>query len=311
MLATPAMPLHRAAPQAHGGASATASWDNVMAMGSDAMAHVVASGGSLGKLERSLLRDVQADDEAMIMFTSGSTGKPKGVVHTQRSLGTAVKLAEMAGVATGENDGTSVQLMAVPLFHITALYGIGLLSIPNGIKVIMMRKWDAGAAVEIVEKEKVTRISGVPTMMRDLLEHPRFDPKRCSSLKSIIAGGAPVPPAQVETMRKKAKGVNSGQGYGMTESMGLGTINRGADYLKRPTSCGLARMCAVRVGWRGCALCVRCACCTCTACDACAVYSLHMRQERRFLLAWVLIGRRFRVAAVMPVICVQAASRFR
>ena len=72
------------------------------------------------------------------------------------------------------------------------------------------------------------------------LEHPSFDPKRCSSLKSIIAGGAPVPPAQVETMRKKAKGVNSGQGYGMTESMGLGTINRGADYLKRPTSCASA-----------------------------------------------------------------------
>ena len=41
------------------------------------------------------------------------------------------------------------------------------------------------------------------------------------------------------------------QGYGMTESLGLGTINRGADYLKRPTSCGLARMCAVRVGGRG------------------------------------------------------------
>lgn len=61
----------------------------------------------------------------------------------------------------------------------------------------MIRKWDAGEALNIIERERVTRFTGVPTMMRDLLEHPEFSPERTASLKSTIAGGAPVPPAQV------------------------------------------------------------------------------------------------------------------
>jgi long-chain acyl-CoA synthetase len=137
-----------------------------------------------------------------------------------------------------------------------------------------MRKWDAGEALNVIERERVTRFTGVPTMMRDLLEHPDFSPERTASLTSTIAGGAPVPPAQVRpypsclrcvlvclcagvvlgvwfvlrrvplarvqvaSMRKKSKAISAGQGYGMTETMGLGTINRGADYLRNPTSCG-------------------------------------------------------------------------
>merc|ERR1719217_1967680 len=56
----------------------------------------------------------------------------------------------------------------------------------------------------------------------------------------MAAGGAPVPPSQVAKMRKKTGGANSVQGYGLTETMGGVTINRGVDYLKRPTSCGRA-----------------------------------------------------------------------
>lgn len=45
--------------------------------------------------------------------------------------------------------------MAVPLFHITALGAVGLMSIPAGAKIIMMRKWDAGKGLQLIEKEKV------------------------------------------------------------------------------------------------------------------------------------------------------------
>ena len=102
----------------------------------------------------------------------------------------------------------------------------------------MMRKWDAGKALDIIEKEQVSSFTGVPTMVRDLMEHPSFHPNRIKSLKGVAAGGAPVPPSQVKKMRQKAKNVESQQGYGLTETMALGTVNKGTDYLLHPTSCG-------------------------------------------------------------------------
>ena len=51
-------------------------------------------------------------------------------------------------------------LMAVPLFHITALMPVGLFSIVNGAKVVMMRKWNAGIGLSLIEQERVTNFTG-------------------------------------------------------------------------------------------------------------------------------------------------------
>jgi len=90
----------------------------------------------------------------------------------------------------------------------------------------------------MIKNERVTRFTGVPTMVRDMLEHPDFTPENTATLKNMVAGGAPVPPSQIESMRSKAAAIKPGQGYGLTETMAFGTANTGTDYLAHPTSCG-------------------------------------------------------------------------
>jgi len=147
-----------------------------------------------------------------------------------------MKLGELVTALMPEEN--SKALMAVPLFHITALGNTFLWSLPRGNAIIMMYKWDGGEALKIIGKEKATRFTGVPTMVRDMLEHPDFKEETFASMKSVGAGGAPVPPTLVAMMRKKSKKSVPAQGYGLTETCGGVIVNSGVDYLKHPTSCG-------------------------------------------------------------------------
>lgn len=213
-------------------AAGAATWEDVIAAGK-------------GK-PRPSLKGIGPEDDAMIMYTSGTTGFPKGVVHTMRSLGTACKIGELSAAASSEPESKAI--LAVPLFHITSLMQLFLHSIPAGIELVMLRKWDAGRALELIDKLKVTRFIGVPTMVRDMIEHPDFTVEKVASMKQFAAGGAPVPPAQVEKMRKITKSTSSAQGYGLTETAGGVIVNRGVDYLRHPTSCGKALPFLVEVG---------------------------------------------------------------
>ena len=102
-----------------------------------------------------------------------------------------------------------------------------------------MRKWDPALALDIIERERVTGVSGVPTMVWDLVNDPSIEGRDLTSLRSIGGGGAASPPELLRRIQRVLPGRGAGTGYGMTESSALATSIGGADYAERPTSVGV------------------------------------------------------------------------
>ena len=108
----------------------------------------------------------------------------------------------------------------------------------SGLKLVMMYKWDADRALELIEREHVTNFVGVPTQSWDLLESPRFADTDTSSLISVGGGGAPAPPELVKRVASSFKAGKPSIGYGMTETNAYGPGHSGTDYVDHPTSTG-------------------------------------------------------------------------
>jgi len=127
----------------------------------------------------------------------------------------------------------------VPLFHVTGSHHIFLACLIGGRKLVLIYKWDVAEALNLIEKEKATTWTGVPTMIQDLMEHPDFAKRDTSSLKIVGGGGAAVPIPQVKRVEKAFKGVGRPQqGYGLTETNGGIAFIQGDQYLQKPGSTG-------------------------------------------------------------------------
>ena len=200
---------------------------------------------------------IDPDDDVTIFYTSGTTGSPKGAQITHRGsvhnilniafMTTAAGLAEAKAIAAGDlptplpvadQPPQHVFMAPTPLFHVTANNCILHPCTLIGGKIVFMHKWDTGRALELIERERVTNLSGVPTMSRELLLHPDWSKRDVSSLKFMGGGGAPLQPDLVEKIDKSLTSGAPSTGYGLTETSGIVTANASRLYLAKPASCG-------------------------------------------------------------------------
>ena len=192
---------------------------------------------------------IHPDDDFAVMYSSGSTGHPKGVVLTHRGAISAVyswmmgdEVAALMYQETGGQLGNNIKkhgvLIVTPLFHVTATHPLWLQSIALGMKVVLLRKWDAEDAVRAIEREKVNFFVGVPTQSADLMATARRLGAKLPTLEFIGAGGAKRPPAQVGELAEAFPGAAPATGWGMTETNALGLGLSGPTYVARPGSAG-------------------------------------------------------------------------
>ncbi len=212
----------------------------------EGLASLTAKGGDA----QTPLPDVGPDDLATVLFTSGSTGRSKGAFSDHRGVvqGTFSYVAQsllVLGVMTARGvapapDAQPIALVNVPLFHVTGEVPLMLQSFAIGRKLVLMPKWNAVHAMELIEREKVTYFVGVPLMSFEIATHPDRDKYDLSTCVTLAAGGAPRPPEHVERIRHALPSAFPIIGYGLTETNGVGCGNFNENYLAKPNSTGPA-----------------------------------------------------------------------
>ncbi|MXZ52758.1 MAG: acyl--CoA ligase [Acidimicrobiaceae bacterium] len=200
--------------------------------------------------------DIDPDDDALIFYTSGTTGTPKGAQLTHRAVvhnllnmvfltacGDAARARRMARSGDGDDRPAPeappvIAMLPVPLFHVTGCNCVlHTVTIAGGC-LVMMYRWDAAEALRLIEREGVTVFTGVPSMSREMLQHPDWDNTDTSSLRSMGGGGAAIP---TDLVRRIDDGLSQGRpgvGYGLTETAGVATAISNEFYVANPSSVG-------------------------------------------------------------------------
>lgn len=200
------------------------------------------------------------EDDATLFYTSGTTGFPKGTLGSHRNFCSAALTMPYSGVQGMLRSGSTLfdlmsmrktqrsVLLTVPLFHVTGCHGMLLGSLANGGKVVMMHKWDPVVALQLIEQEQINIFSGVPAMVRQLLDANEAEGRDLSTVTNIGYGGAPAPPDLLRRISAAMPAVGASNGWGITEtSAGIATNSR-MDYADKPDSVGPASpVCDVKV----------------------------------------------------------------
>ncbi|KAF7829498.1 4-coumarate--CoA ligase-like 5 [Senna tora] len=186
----------------------------------------------------SRVRDrVFQDDTATLLYSSGTTGASKGVVSSHRNLMAMVKI--VLGRFPIERDETFI--CTVPMFHIYGLAAFATGILASGSTIVVLSKFDMDDMLSAIEKYRATYLPLVPPILVAMMNgadaiKAKYD---LSSLHSVLSGGAPLSKEVIEGFVDKYPNVTILQGYGLTESTGIGATTDSLEESRRYGTAGL------------------------------------------------------------------------
>jgi fatty-acyl-CoA synthase len=158
-------------------------------------------------------QEAQPEDLAVLPYTSGTTGHPKGTMLSHGNL-----LATSTGACAWiQSSSGAVVLGVLPLFHLTGMQANMNVPIQLGGTTVLMTRWDRDTAAELIQRCRVTGVTGITTMIVDFLANPNLAKYDLSSLVRIGGGGAAMPEAVAAKLQERI-GLPFLEGYGLTET---------------------------------------------------------------------------------------------
>jgi non-ribosomal peptide synthetase component E (peptide arylation enzyme) len=151
-------------------------------------------------------------DPALLLYTSGTTSDPKGVVHTHETLLYEIdSLRDIHRITPAD-----CYLGGSPVTHIAGLvYGI-LMPFALATRTAFLDRWDAGAALALIERERASFQTGAPTFLQTLADHPDARRRDLSSFRLFSTGGANIPTEPIRAA-ESTLGCTVKRAYGSTE----------------------------------------------------------------------------------------------
>ena len=160
-----------------------------------------------------LFPEAEDDDTTVIMFTAGTTGVPKGVMLTHDSFSSFL----LSTVNPADPEIEESNLLTVPLYHIAGLQA-ALAAVYGGRTLIVMRQFEPVEWLSLVQDQRADRAMLVPTMLKQLMDHPRFHEFDLSSLDVITYGAAPMPVEVIKQAIREFPGARFINAFGQTET---------------------------------------------------------------------------------------------
>ncbi len=185
---------------------------------------------SQGNPEQVHFSEADDDETTVIMFTAGTTGVPKGVMLTHDSFSSYL----LATVTPADPEVEETNLLTVPFYHIAGLQA-ALAAIYGGRTLAIMRQFEPVEWLDLAQEQRVNRAMLVPTMLKQLMDHPRFREYDLSSLNVITYGAAPMPLPVIRQAIEEFPGARFINAFGQTETASTITMLPPEDHILEGT----------------------------------------------------------------------------